>query len=194
MAPVDNVLFGDIVDYLENFLRSESATSGDQLSSNIFCRGGSAVQRKQKRTLELRLGNLDLFFREVAVSQPAPFSQNTVNHWVACLGLVHNNVGSPQTRIGVGGGERHERVAQRLLVASSNCFSQWRRRNVGGSIPVSNNRLCNQSFEIVVRRPRAAFHADGKVCVWQRLVTNLDLVTIELWNGSTRSSQRKGSL
>jgi hypothetical protein len=100
VGKVHNVLLRNGIDLALNLARSHAAASSDELSANILSNGSGTIQRKENGGLELGLGTLNLGTADVG-AETHPFSDGEVHKVINTLGLVADEVDTPETIFGL---------------------------------------------------------------------------------------------
>lgn len=188
-----HVLLADSGDSVDDLIRSESDTTGDELPADVLGDSGAAVQGEQEGATELGLGALQLAVGKAAGADSLPLVDDAPEEPFGVLAVpLQDCVDAPEADVRVGGGKGHEGVAERLGNVPDHALAERRQAvqtDVVGPVEVADNGLRNQRREVVRRRPRAALDRQRHVQVGQRVVLDVDVARLENGQPCSRGAQ-----
>lgn len=179
VGKVHDVLLGNGIDLALNLAGSHAAASGDELSANILSNGSGTIQRKKNGGLELGLGTLNLGTADVS-AETHPFSDGEVHKVINTLGLVADEVDTPETifvsfcgwhymsgiflpSVAVAGREAHEAVGDIVLVDPAAKLAALVRSLAKGLVVVADNSLGDKGSEVVGGVPADTLNSKSNV-------------------------------
>lgn len=97
VGEVHDVLGVNGIDMALNLAGHHATAGGDDLATNVLSNSGSAVKRKEDRSLELSLGTLNLSLANVG-AETHPLADGEVDEIVDAGEVVGDEVDTPETK------------------------------------------------------------------------------------------------
>lgn len=182
LGPGSDVVLGDGLELGLDLSGGDSSAKSGELSSNVLGNVGGAVQRQKETSLELGLGSLNLQVGHGG-GQSVPLLKGEVDEIVNLGGVLGGQVDSPQTGIGVRGGEGLEGVGQVVLGHNVGESRSLVGRGADGSVVVTDDGLGNEGGVVVLGGPGDTLNSNGNVGDGHGVVSESDLGSHKVGDG-----------
>jgi hypothetical protein len=191
LGELNNILLGNSTNNTLDLSGAHAASGGDDLASDVLSNSGGSVQRQKEGSLKLGLGTLNLRLSD-GLGHAVPLTESEMNKVVDVGEVVGDHVSSPESGVGVGGAEAHERVGKVVLVEHGRELGSQVGSVTKGTVEVTDDGLGNEGGEVVGVLPADTLNSDGDVGGGDGVVTHANLRSDEVGLRSTGGSDGDG--